>query len=76
MARPISSRFFAALSGETRRGATVPEALGDRAGARPGLSNEEGAAAPDVSLAAAQSRIHRGRMQLRARLEGAAPGHE
>lgn len=40
------------------------------------LSNEEVAAALDISVAAAKSRIHRGRMQLRDRLEGAAPGHE
>lgn len=35
-----------------------------------GLSNEEVAAALEISLAAAKSRIHRGRMQLRAALEG------
>jgi RNA polymerase sigma-70 factor (ECF subfamily) len=34
-----------------------------------GLSNEEVARALDISLAAAKSRIHRGRMQLRAELE-------
>ncbi|HWJ31085.1 MAG TPA: sigma-70 family RNA polymerase sigma factor [Gaiellaceae bacterium] len=34
-----------------------------------GLSNEEVAAALEISLAAAKSRIHRGRMQLRAELE-------
>jgi RNA polymerase sigma-70 factor (ECF subfamily) len=34
-----------------------------------GLSNEEVAAALGVSLAAAKSRIHRGRLQLRDRLE-------
>jgi RNA polymerase sigma-70 factor (ECF subfamily) len=35
-----------------------------------GLSNQEVAAALGVSLAAAKSRIHRGRLQLRDRLEG------
>ncbi|HET8894879.1 MAG TPA: sigma-70 family RNA polymerase sigma factor [Gaiellaceae bacterium] len=35
-----------------------------------GLSNEEVAAALEISLAAAKSRIHRGRMQLREALEG------
>jgi RNA polymerase sigma-70 factor (ECF subfamily) len=35
-----------------------------------GLSNQEVAAALGVSLAAAKSRIHRGRLQLRERLEG------
>ncbi len=34
-----------------------------------GLSNEEVAEALEISLAAAKSRIHRGRMQLRAELE-------
>ena len=34
-----------------------------------GLSNEEVAAALEITLAAAKSRIHRGRMQLRAELE-------
>jgi RNA polymerase sigma-70 factor, ECF subfamily len=34
-----------------------------------GFSNEEVAAALDISLAAAKSRIHRGRLQLRDRLE-------
>lgn len=34
-----------------------------------GLSNEEVAAALEISLAAAKSRIHRGRMQLRGELE-------
>jgi RNA polymerase sigma-70 factor (ECF subfamily) len=34
-----------------------------------GLSNEEVAAALDISLAAAKSRIHRGRLQLRGLLE-------
>ena len=34
-----------------------------------GLSNEEVAAAIGITLAAAKSRIHRGRMQLRAELE-------
>jgi RNA polymerase sigma-70 factor (ECF subfamily) len=34
-----------------------------------GLSNEEVAQALEISLAAAKSRIHRGRMQLRAELE-------
>jgi RNA polymerase sigma-70 factor (ECF subfamily) len=34
-----------------------------------GLSNEEVAAALEISLAAAKSRIHRGRMQLREALE-------
>ena len=34
-----------------------------------GLSNEEVADALGISLAAAKSRIHRGRMQLRAELE-------
>jgi RNA polymerase sigma-70 factor (ECF subfamily) len=34
-----------------------------------GLSNEEVAAALEISLAAAKSRIHRGRMQLREQLE-------
>ena len=34
-----------------------------------GLSNDEVAAALGVTLAAAKSRIHRGRMQLRAELE-------
>lgn len=40
------------------------------------LANEEVAAALGISVAAAKSRIHRGRMQLRDRLGGAAPGHE
>jgi RNA polymerase sigma-70 factor (ECF subfamily) len=35
-----------------------------------GLSNHEVAAALGVSLAAAKSRIHRGRLQLRDRLKG------
>lgn len=39
-----------------------------------GLSNEEVAAALGVSLAAAKSRIHRGRLQLRDLLEGAGEG--
>jgi RNA polymerase sigma-70 factor (ECF subfamily) len=34
-----------------------------------GLSNDEVAEALDISLAAAKSRIHRGRMQLRQELE-------
>ncbi len=34
-----------------------------------GLSNEEVAAALEIGLAAAKSRIHRARMTLRARLE-------
>jgi RNA polymerase sigma-70 factor (ECF subfamily) len=37
-----------------------------------GLSNEEVAAAVGISLAAAKSRIHRGRLQLRELLEGSA----
>jgi RNA polymerase sigma-70 factor, ECF subfamily len=37
-----------------------------------GLSNEEVATALDVSLAAAKSRIHRGRLQLRELLEPGA----
>jgi RNA polymerase sigma-70 factor (ECF subfamily) len=34
-----------------------------------GLSNEEVARVLEISLAAAKSRIHRGRMQLREQLE-------
>jgi RNA polymerase sigma-70 factor, ECF subfamily len=41
-----------------------------------GLSNEEVAAALEISLAAAKSRIHRGRMQLRAELEQWERGQE
>jgi len=40
-----------------------------------GLSNEEVAQVLDITLAAAKSRIHRGRMQLRADLEQWERGH-
>lgn len=40
------------------------------------LANDEVAAALGISVAAAKSRIHRGRMQLRELLEGTTPGHE